>query len=138
MKHTSKPNIMNSHFALLIGLVGSVLAFDRTCIDISFDSDINVLSARCQPRDNSGHIPTDLDLNRCFGFSGTEITPTYNGNFGTSCRNCYLYKAPDPWYGNLLYWMSCTCTDQNIEASVPLQVAVAHEYVHNEDGHLTC
>jgi hypothetical protein len=64
---------MNRIF-VLSSLFSSATAFGNTCIDIEFDSDTNVLSARCLPRDNSAYLPTGLDLNRCFGYDGEELT----------------------------------------------------------------
>ncbi|KAF4951716.1 hypothetical protein FSARC_12839 [Fusarium sarcochroum] len=125
--------------AVLMALIGSTLAqFSKTCVDISFNPDTNVLSGSCQPRDNSGHVPTDLDLNNCFGYNGTILTATRNGNFGDSCSNCDFYTAPDPWYRTEVYWISCTCEGQSDKVAINLEVAVAHEYVSNKDGHLLC
>ncbi|KAF5988593.1 CVNH domain-containing protein [Fusarium coicis] len=59
----------------LMTLLGTAFAqIDRTCIDIAFNSETNTLSGKCQPRDNSGYIPSELDLNDCFGYDGTTIT----------------------------------------------------------------
>ncbi|KAF5555228.1 hypothetical protein FNAPI_6189 [Fusarium napiforme] len=60
---------------VLMALLGFTFAqIDRTCIDIAFNSETNTLSGKCQPRDNSGYIPSELDLNDCFGYDGTTIT----------------------------------------------------------------
>ncbi|KAF4445230.1 hypothetical protein FACUT_97 [Fusarium acutatum] len=60
---------------VLMTLLGTAFAqIDRTCIDIAFNSETNTLSGKCQPRDNSGYIPSELDLNDCFGYDGTTIT----------------------------------------------------------------
>ncbi|KAF5578248.1 CVNH domain-containing protein [Fusarium pseudocircinatum] len=60
---------------ILMTLLGIAFAqIDRTCIDIAFNSETNTLSGKCQPRDNSGYIPSELDLNDCFGYDGTTIT----------------------------------------------------------------
>ncbi|KAF5663405.1 heterokaryon incompatibility protein [Fusarium denticulatum] len=60
---------------VLMTLLGVAFAqIDRTCIDIAFNSETNTLSGKCQPRDNSGYIPSELDLNDCFGYDGTAIT----------------------------------------------------------------
>ncbi|KAF5704835.1 CVNH domain-containing protein [Fusarium mundagurra] len=86
---------------VLMALLGTAFAqIDRTCIDIAFNSETNTLSGKCQPRDNSGYIPSELDLNDCFGYDGTTITSE--------------------------------------KVAVPLEAAVAHEYVSNKDGHLLC
>jgi hypothetical protein len=59
----------------LMTLLSTAFAqIDRTCIDIAFNSETNTLSGKCQPRDNSGYIPSKLDLNDCFGYDGTTIT----------------------------------------------------------------
>ncbi|KAI6754744.1 hypothetical protein HG530_012496 [Fusarium avenaceum] len=130
---------MTKAASVLFVLIGSAIAqISRTCVDIAFDPKINVLSARCQPRDNSGYLPSGLDLNQCFGYDGTEITPTYHGNFGTSCGDCELFIAPDPFYGGAIYWIKCTCKGQTGKISVPLEDAVAHEYVSNKNGRLLC
>ena len=64
-----------SKIAVFICLLGSTAAaIDRSCVDIEFDGKTNVLSGRCLPYDNSGYLPTALDLNRCFGYDGTELT----------------------------------------------------------------
>lgn len=66
---------MINKFAVFACLIGSALAgIDRSCVDIDFDSKTNVLSGRCQPRDNSGYLSTGLDLNKCFGYDGKELT----------------------------------------------------------------
>jgi hypothetical protein len=66
---------MTKAIAVLMTLLGTALAqIDRTCIDIAFNSETNTLSGKCQPRDNSGYIPSELDLNDCFGYDGTNIT----------------------------------------------------------------
>jgi hypothetical protein len=65
---------MMNKIAVLASLLGSAIAFRDTCIDIEFDSKTNVLSARCLPRDNSAYLPTGLDLNKCFGYNGKEMT----------------------------------------------------------------
>ncbi|KAG4266511.1 hypothetical protein FPRO03_01795 [Fusarium proliferatum] len=130
---------MAKGIAALLTLLGVVFAqIDRTCIDIAFNSETNTLSGKCQPRDNSGYIPTELDLNDCFGYDGTTITPTYHGNFAESCHGCEMFVAPDPWYGGAEYWIRCTCEGQSEKVAVPLEAAVAHEYVSNKDGHLLC
>ncbi|KAG4279658.1 hypothetical protein FPRO04_13522 [Fusarium proliferatum] len=130
---------MAKGIAALLTLLGVVFAqIDRTCIDIAFNSETNTLSGKCQPRDNSGYIPTELDLNDCFGYDGTTITPTYHGNFAESCHGCEMFVAPDQWYGGAEYWIRCTCEGQSEKVAVPLEAAVAHEYVSNKDGHLLC
>ncbi|KAF5644925.1 disulfate isomerase [Fusarium sp. NRRL 52700] len=69
---------------VMMALLGITFAqIDRTCIDIAFNSETNTLSGKCQPRDNSGYIPSELELNDCFGYDGTTITVT-----------------PDPWSVN--------------------------------------
>nr|RBQ88964.1 hypothetical protein FVER53263_09828 [Fusarium verticillioides] len=124
---------------VLMTLLSTAFAqIDRTCIDIAFNSETNTLSGKCQPRDNSGYIPSELDLNDCFGYDGTTITPTYHGNFAESCHACEMFVAPDPWYGGAEYWIRCTCEGQSEKVAVPLEAAVAHEYVSNKDGHLLC
>ncbi|KAI3585790.1 hypothetical protein IWW34DRAFT_814305 [Fusarium oxysporum f. sp. albedinis] len=116
---------------ILLTLLGIAFAqIDRTCIDIVFNSETNTLSGKCQPRDNSGYIPSDLDLNDCFGYDGTNITPTYHGNFAESCHGCEMFVAPDPWYGGAEYWIRCTCKGQSEKVAVPLEAAVAHEPKH--------
>ncbi|KAG4295203.1 hypothetical protein FPRO06_01787 [Fusarium proliferatum] len=128
---------MAKGIAALLTLLGVAFAqIDRTCIDIAFNSETNTLSGKCQPRDNSGYIPSELDLNDCFGYDGTTITPTYHGNFAESCHGCEMFVAPDPWYGGAEYWIRCTCEGQSEKVAVPLEAAVAHEYVSNKDGHL--
>ncbi|KAG7421289.1 Heterokaryon incompatibility protein 6, OR allele [Fusarium oxysporum f. sp. rapae] len=119
---------MTKAIAVLLTLLGTAFAqIDRTCIDIAFNSETNTLSGKCQPRDNSGYIPSELDLNDCFGYDGTKITPTYHGNFAESCHGCEMFVAPDPWYGGAEYWIRCTCKGQSEKVAVPLEVAVAHE-----------
>jgi hypothetical protein len=67
-----------------------------------------------------------------------------------------MFMAPDPWYGFSVYWLGCTCEGRAEEATVcmgtslslyyrmimrlmrSLEVASAHQYVHNENGVLTC
>ncbi|WJG34559.1 uncharacterized protein FOBCDRAFT_236071 [Fusarium oxysporum Fo47] len=119
---------MTKATAVLLTLLGIAFAqIDRTCIDIVFNSETNTLSGKCQPRDNSGYIPSELDLNDCFGYDGTNITPTYHGNFAESCHGCEMFVAPDPWYGGAEYWIRCTCMGQSEKVAVPLEAAVAHE-----------
>ncbi|KAF4949404.1 hypothetical protein FGADI_8917 [Fusarium gaditjirri] len=66
---------MTKAIGILMTLLGMASAqIDRTCIDIAFNSETNTLSGKCQPRDNSGYIPSELDLNDCFGYDGTNIT----------------------------------------------------------------
>ncbi|KAF5532123.1 hypothetical protein FMEXI_12601 [Fusarium mexicanum] len=66
---------MTKVVTVLMTLLGTAFAqIDRTCIDIAFNSETNTLSGKCQPRDNSGYIPSELDLNDCFGYDGTTIT----------------------------------------------------------------
>lgn len=66
---------MTKATAVLLTLLGIAFAqIDRTCIDIVFNSETYTLSGKCQPRDNSGYIPSKLDLNDCFGYDGTDIT----------------------------------------------------------------
>lgn len=66
---------MAKGIAALLTLLGVAFAqIDRTCIEIAFNSETNTLSGKCQPRDNSGYIPSELDLNDCFGYDGTTIT----------------------------------------------------------------
>ena len=66
---------MMNKIAVFICLVGSTAtAIDRSCLDIKFDSKTNTLSGRCLPYDNSAYLPTTLDLNRCFGYDGKELT----------------------------------------------------------------
>jgi hypothetical protein len=66
---------MTNKLAVFVCLLGStVAAIDRSCVDIKFDSKTNVLSGRCLPYDNSGYLPTALDLNNCFGYDGKELT----------------------------------------------------------------
>lgn len=66
---------MAKGIAALLTLLGATFAqIDRTCIDIAFNSETNTLSGKCQPRDNSGYISSELDLNDCFGYDGTTIT----------------------------------------------------------------
>ncbi|KAI1029195.1 hypothetical protein LB505_006274 [Fusarium chuoi] len=130
---------MAKGIAALLTLLGATFAqIDRTCIDIAFNSETNTLSGKCQPRDNSGYISSELDLNDCFGYDGTTITPTYHGNFAESCHGCEMFVAPDPWYGGAEYWIRCTCEGQSEKVAVPLEAAVAHEYVSNKDGQLLC
>ncbi|KAK2137848.1 hypothetical protein NOF04DRAFT_1135080, partial [Fusarium oxysporum II5] len=112
---------MTKAIAFLMTLLGTALAqIDRTCIDIAFNSETNTLSGKCQPRDNSGYIPSELDLNDCFGYDGTKITPTYHGNFAESCHGCEMFVAPDPWYGGAEYWIGCICKGQSEKVAVPL------------------
>ncbi|EWZ89310.1 hypothetical protein FOWG_09018 [Fusarium oxysporum f. sp. lycopersici MN25] len=119
---------MTKAIAVLLTLLGIAFAqIDRTCIDIVFNSETNTLSGKCQPRDNSGYIPSELDLNDCFGYDGTDITPTYHGNFAESCHGCEMFVAPDPWYGGAEYWIRCTCKGQSEKVAVPLEAAVAHD-----------
>ncbi|RKL08427.1 hypothetical protein BFJ71_g1714 [Fusarium oxysporum] len=119
---------MTKATAVLLTLLGIAFAqIDRTCIDIVFNSETNTLSGKCQPRDNSGYIPSELDLNDCFGYDGTNITPTYHGNFAESCHGCEMFVAPDPWYGGAEYWIRCTCKGQSEKVAVPLEAAIAHE-----------
>ncbi|KAF4448579.1 hypothetical protein F53441_8056 [Fusarium austroafricanum] len=130
---------MTKTLAVLLTLMGSTFAqISRTCIDINFNSATNTLSGKCQPRDNSGYIPSSLDLNDCFGYDGTTITPTRNGNFAKNCHDCEMFIAPDPWFGGAEYWIRCTCKGQSGKVAVPIEAAVAHEYVSNKDGHLLC
>ncbi|KAH7270872.1 uncharacterized protein BKA55DRAFT_589223 [Fusarium redolens] len=120
---------MTKAITVLMTLLCTAFAqIDRTCIDIAFNSETNTLSGKCQPRDNSGYIPSELDLNDCFGYDGTNITPTYHGNFAESCHGCEMFVAPDPWYGGAEYWIRCTCKGQSGKVAVPLEAAVAHEY----------
>jgi hypothetical protein len=70
-----------------------------------------------------------------------------------------MFMAPDPWWGGKIYWLGCTCDGKAEEATAPigkfhtsflmryhearcltsgLEAATAHEYVHNENGVLTC
>ncbi|KAF5611919.1 uncharacterized protein FSUBG_1946 [Fusarium subglutinans] len=66
---------MTKVVTVLMTLLGTAFAqIDRTCIDIAFNSETNTLSGKCQPRDNSGYIPSELDLNDCFGYDGSTIT----------------------------------------------------------------
>ncbi|KAF5964064.1 heterokaryon incompatibility protein [Fusarium bulbicola] len=66
---------MTKAATVLMTLLGTAFAqIDKTCIDIAFNSETNTLSGKCQPRDNSGYIPSELDLNDCFGYDGTTIT----------------------------------------------------------------
>jgi hypothetical protein len=137
---------MTKAASVLFVLIGSAVAqISRTCVDIAFDPKTNVLSGRCQPRDNSGYLPSGLDLNQCFGYDGTEITvrntiskscsvlltvqPTYHGNFGTSCGDCELFIAPDPYFGGAIYWIKCTCKGQTGKVSVPLGESFLVEYL---------
>ncbi|KAL6918603.1 hypothetical protein FSHL1_010028 [Fusarium sambucinum] len=128
--------MMNKNL-VLGSMLGSAIAFSNTCIDIEFDSETNVLSARCLPRDNSAYLPSGLDLNRCFGYNGEELT-WEKRNYSDSCNNCRMFKAPDPWFGYSVYWLGCTCEGQSEEETVCIEVAAAHEYVHNENGVLKC
>lgn len=80
-------------------------------------------------------------------------------DFSDSCNNCRMFTAPDPWWGGKIYWLGCTCDGKAEEATAPigkfytsvvnelswepvtdatLEAAVAHEYVHNENGVLVC
>ncbi|KAF4994649.1 hypothetical protein FGRMN_5646 [Fusarium graminum] len=66
---------MTKPITILFALFGTAVAqMSRTCVDIAFDSKTNVLSGRCQPRDNSGYLYSGLDLNDCFGYDGTKLT----------------------------------------------------------------
>jgi len=66
---------MMNKIAVFACLLGSTLAaIDRSCVDIKFDSKTNALSGRCLPYDNSGYLPTTLDLNNCFGYDGKDLT----------------------------------------------------------------
>ncbi|KAF4344411.1 CVNH domain protein [Fusarium beomiforme] len=129
---------------VLMTLLGTAFAqIDRTCIDITFNPATPSISGKCQPRDNSGYIPSTLDLNDCFGYDGTNITashsrPTKDGNFAESCHDCELFKAPDPYFGGLQYWIRCTCEGQSGKVAASIEDAYAHEYVANKNGHLTC
>ncbi|KAM0354837.1 hypothetical protein ACHAPU_000665 [Fusarium lateritium] len=128
---------MTKPITLLLALFGTAVAqMSRTCVDIAFDSKTNVFSGRCQPRDNSGYLYSGLDLNNCFGYDGTQLTATYHGNFAKSCKNCETFIAPDPYYGGQIYWIKCDCTAGS--SSIPIEEAVAHEYVSNKDGQILC
>ncbi|RGP79800.1 hypothetical protein FLONG3_2114 [Fusarium longipes] len=130
--------MMKSIF-FLASILGNAIAFQDTCVDIAFDSKTNVLSARCQPRDNSGYVPTGLDLNKCFGYDGEKLRTEYQyRNYSDSCNNCRIFLAPDPWYGFNNYWLGCDCEGSAEEATVCITVAAAHQWVHNENGVLTC
>ncbi|KAJ4115400.1 hypothetical protein NW768_011252 [Fusarium equiseti] len=129
---------MMNKIAVFLYLLGSTAAaIDRSCVDIKFDDKTNILSGRCLPYDNSGYLPTALDLNNCFGYDGKELTPDKR-NFSDSCNNCRMFVAPDPWWGGKIYWLGCTCDGSAEEVTVPIEAAVAHEYVHNEGGVLRC
>lgn len=65
--------MLNKTF-VLASMLGSSIAFSATCKDTAFNPKTNVLSSHCLPRDNSAYLPTELDLNKCFGYSDGELT----------------------------------------------------------------
>jgi hypothetical protein len=63
------------HTVVLISLISSALAqISATCENIAFNDDTDVLSADCVPRNQQGRVSTELDLNACFGYDGTNLT----------------------------------------------------------------
>ncbi|PCD21016.1 hypothetical protein FGRA07_05168 [Fusarium graminearum] len=128
--------MLNKTF-VLASMLGSAIAFSATCKDTAFDPKTNVLSSHCLPRDNSAYLPTELDLNKCFGYSDGELT-WEKRNYSDSCNNCRIFQAPDPWFRYNVYWLGCTCEGQSEETTVCIEIVLAHEYVSNDNGVLRC
>jgi hypothetical protein len=74
--NVNKPdNKMMRQTVVLISMVSSAVAqISATCENIAFNADTDVLSADCVPRNQQGRVATELDLNDCFGYDGTNLT----------------------------------------------------------------
>lgn len=97
--------------------------FGYSCKDISLVN--NVLYSSCEGTDGS-YISTSINLDQCVVNTNGNLSCSANGNYSSTCSNCYLSGKT----------LVCTCNNYNHvgqSASVNLNSCLS-----NSNGQLTC